>query len=733
MKTKLLLAGLLFCLSAAGRARVQNWCEQGGQTIQVLGYVSSINTPVQRSYAPGCIVTVYITGSGGTLATLYSDDIGTPLANPLTASSTGLYYFYVDDGSYDIRLSGGGIPTPFTLGEVPAVDPWFSLTSNARLRTIAAKMGDIVSVKDYGAKGNGSTDDSAAFQAAHDACPSYGCTILVPASSTSYIIKTGIAISKSNVTWNLATGAVIDGTGVTGPIISGPHVGGALAVFLVTGAYDQFVGGGTIKAAFSYAITPTPLMCKGCNAILVDGINLNGGYAAFWPGGGATETTIQNSDLTGPNDGIVSGWVGDPLNPVTSPQVTQLRISNNRIHNVGRFGVKLTSWSMGGIIEGNRVINPGGNCIDAFVGGEELTIAHNLLVNCGTYGIDSKYRDDGLGSDTGLYGFSRRLLIADNIIINPALIGIDAVWITPGFSSGVSLYGPQEDVKIRNNYIETAGQVGIQFGETRGAVTGNTIINGASIGIQIYSTDSSEIAGNFIVNPGQVSPGEAGIQFTSFYPLVDPLSTNIDVHDNHVISNDGKMNVCYDLEKLTTSRVHNNYCKGPTGYDINPPSSGTSMTYWNNFDSTGPATGVPSGDRFYTIDNKMYLGDTDVYLYRSGSGAVTVAAPGQFSTTGPLNVPSLVQSNAFKWVTGLTTPSVPASGSVVVVVTWAAAFPDAGYIPYCSLVDTAVTGADIMVHHFSDLSASALNVVIVNNDTVNPHTGALNCMAIRPQ
>lgn len=62
---KLLLSLTLLVLSATpsfARARMFGWCEQGNQTIQVLGYVSSVNTPVQASY-PQCSVTVYVTGS----------------------------------------------------------------------------------------------------------------------------------------------------------------------------------------------------------------------------------------------------------------------------------------------------------------------------------------------------------------------------------------------------------------------------------------------------------------------------------------------------------------------------------------------------------------------------------------------------------------------------------------------------------------------------------------------
>lgn len=114
------LLGLLILMSAAAQARglVSGFCEQGNQTITVLGYQSSTATPVQASY-PACTVTVTIVG-GGT-ATIYSNNSGTPLANPFTignspeTSTNGYWFFYADNGLYNIQFSGTGVTTPFTI------------------------------------------------------------------------------------------------------------------------------------------------------------------------------------------------------------------------------------------------------------------------------------------------------------------------------------------------------------------------------------------------------------------------------------------------------------------------------------------------------------------------------------------------------------------------------------------------------------------------------------------
>lgn len=61
-------------------------------------------------------------------------------------------------------------------------------------RSAQAKLGDIVSVMDYGAVGDGVTDDSAAIQAAHDALPAGGC-IYFPGTHF-WRVETPIQLSK---------------------------------------------------------------------------------------------------------------------------------------------------------------------------------------------------------------------------------------------------------------------------------------------------------------------------------------------------------------------------------------------------------------------------------------------------------------------------------------------------------------------------------------------------------
>jgi len=94
--------------------RASGFVEKGVTTLSINGVTSAAS--VQRAY-PGATVTVYGAGTL-VLATIYSDNSSTPKINPFTASSDGSWFFYAADGKYDVKFSGGGITTPWTLADV---------------------------------------------------------------------------------------------------------------------------------------------------------------------------------------------------------------------------------------------------------------------------------------------------------------------------------------------------------------------------------------------------------------------------------------------------------------------------------------------------------------------------------------------------------------------------------------------------------------------------------------
>jgi len=116
MKRFLYLLPLLLFIAPSAFAQLPNaqgWCEAGAQQVTTSGLQS--DTLVQASY-PQCFVQVNVHGGG--IATIYSNDSGTPLANPFQAKTNGQWQFFAAIGTYDVILSGAGFILPITLPEI---------------------------------------------------------------------------------------------------------------------------------------------------------------------------------------------------------------------------------------------------------------------------------------------------------------------------------------------------------------------------------------------------------------------------------------------------------------------------------------------------------------------------------------------------------------------------------------------------------------------------------------
>lgn len=90
--------------------------------------------------------------------------------------------------------------------------------TSATTRTIQAKLRDTVSVKDFGAVGDGAADDTAEIQAAFDAVSAGDCVYFTPGT---YKVS-GINVTGKAVTF-LGYGATLNCTGATGAIYKTDH------------------------------------------------------------------------------------------------------------------------------------------------------------------------------------------------------------------------------------------------------------------------------------------------------------------------------------------------------------------------------------------------------------------------------------------------------------------------------------------------------------------------------
>jgi parallel beta-helix repeat protein len=180
MKRCLLSLVFLVLLSQTlfARAKVQGYASQGAASVTINGITTTISQGTSNAtFAtyPNCTVAVYY--AGGAIvpgASVYSDISGTVKGNPFTADANAYYFFYIDDGRYDIRFSGTGITTPFTIGGISVSESF--------------------NVLDYGADPTGTNDSATAIQNASNACAS-GSTVTFPKGT--FTISAAINLSSN--------------------------------------------------------------------------------------------------------------------------------------------------------------------------------------------------------------------------------------------------------------------------------------------------------------------------------------------------------------------------------------------------------------------------------------------------------------------------------------------------------------------------------------------------------
>ena len=161
----------------------------------------SVNEEVQVATAGQTVFTLANTYSPGTNSlTVYVDGVnqydGSGYAfvetngNTVTFTS-GLHVGALVKFSTAIQISGGGTDSS-QVTYVPA-------GTGAVTTTVQAKLRETVSVKDFGAVGDGVTDDTAAIQAAADAAKAEKKSLFIPAPTVSYLISSTITFNDINV------------------------------------------------------------------------------------------------------------------------------------------------------------------------------------------------------------------------------------------------------------------------------------------------------------------------------------------------------------------------------------------------------------------------------------------------------------------------------------------------------------------------------------------------------
>ena len=382
-------------------------------------------------------------------------------------------------------------------------------TGSTTARSLKTRFADGVNVKDYGAVGNGVTDDTAAIQAAHDALPATDGTLVLPAGSN-YKITGAILVTKARTriighgakitqSGTLAQGLNIAAAGVEvhglwlynsrgGSDWSAAGSTNAIGINLITADYAKIVGcrienwGSTsirVTSGKGVEISGNTIIGIGAAGGLVAGSNYNIGIEAYASGAGDEGLRVHHNYLTDLAQGIVGGY-----------DWADVVIAGNIITGiVGQHGIYLDNTS-------------------------NLAITGNAISSTGLAGIKVQMTSLATSDSRSISitGNTTRSTGDRGILIQPSAGSLTYYFVGVSIV-GNSVYGATADgiyvdhldaFAIEGNTVISSGNAGIRTGtETRsGIVASNYVKESTWSGLYLAATSGyrSVVEGNYLQN-----------------------------------------------------------------------------------------------------------------------------------------------------------------------------------------------------------------------------------------
>jgi parallel beta-helix repeat protein len=453
------------------------------------------------------------------------------------------------------------------------------------------KLNDMVSVKDFGAVGNGIADDTAAIQAACAAAK----TIVFGSSAYNYRV-TGTITLTSGTTLSMQGATITQATDQT-PIFS------AASTDNVTITGGRFVG----KSEASYLNSPSSLaICitaSNATDLMVTGNRFeNFWYSPLMVVSGGNRIEFSGNMVRGPGSAVLG--VDSNYRNTTGCTIigSNLRIVNNDIYDTAQ-GIIIGQGSTDVVIDGNVIhdlINEHG--IYADTGLRRLTISNNVIRSTGANGTGLKvqcYDSFGVQSQcvviTGncISNTGGDAILVDNTTVSPTLLTV-GVTITGNTIQSAGAYGIDardvQDCVISGNEITTAGQSGIAWENSDNIlIVGNVIRSSATTGIRdLGASTNVTIKDNVVRNCATANAGgdEYGI-------LINSGGAN-HVIDGNIIS-DANSNMQYGIYVIpsfnSTLSILNNTVMQSTDTGLRLGSTAALREYrGNNWNGTIAAT-----------------------------------------------------------------------------------------------------------------------------------------------
>jgi nitrous oxidase accessory protein NosD len=431
----------------------------------------------------------------------------------------------------------------------------------------AVEVPDQFNVVAFGAVGDGTTDDTAAIQAAVNALPATGGIVVAPRGS--YKLTGTVTISgKADVVLDFGE-ATITQTAALTPVLT-----------LNNMVRTKVVGGNLIGLGTDYlntsAVYGAAAMKLGgaCEDVsILDCSMTNFAGAGVWVVlGDTTGTRIEGCTITGPGSaeiaamnnfgaGIViaddaNNWavlnceISEYAQGITTGDCSNVRVSNTHIHTiVGQHGMYFASLS-NAVLSGNLIddVNNQGIKVQLNTGrpdAEDIAITGNTIVNCKSHPILLTNSDASAER-------ARNVTITGNTLSSV------------GTGNGIHLTHVDGAIVASNTIHDFSAGISVNSSDNI-SIIGNRIKDGGHQGILLNIVNQAIVAHNTVDNVATANSGS-----TEFGLHVTGACTDVTITGNKVRDALGNMRYAYYLAPTSQASfsVIGNFGSGATDYGI---------------------------------------------------------------------------------------------------------------------------------------------------------------------